>query len=142
MKKGIVVDFYRFHRLIRIEAEAQTATVQAGVTWEKLDAALAKQGLTLRLYPSSYPGSTVGGWLAQGGAGIGSYEMGWFTSNVLGARVVLADGSVKEFKGADLDVIADAEGTTGFISEVTLRVMPLKEVHAVAVSFNMASDLQ
>jgi hypothetical protein len=39
---------------------------------------LAKDGLTLRLYPNNYPSSTVSGWLAQGGGGIGSFEFGWF----------------------------------------------------------------
>ena len=82
VRKGIVVDFYRMSRILHIDPEAQTATVESGVVWEKLDHELAKQGLTLRLYPTSYPSSTVGGWLAQGGAGIGSYEAGWFRENV------------------------------------------------------------
>lgn len=67
VKKGIVVDFYRMNRVIGVDSDAQTATVQSGVVWEKLDRYLKKQGLTLRTYPTSYPGSTVGGWLAQGG---------------------------------------------------------------------------
>ena len=60
--------------------------VEPGVVWEVLDKALMKQGMTLRLYPSSYPSATVGGWLAQGGAGIGSLESGWFRDNVVSAR--------------------------------------------------------
>jgi FAD/FMN-containing dehydrogenase len=100
IKGGIVVDFYRMNKIIQIDIHNQTATVQAGVVWEKLDLALKKKGLTLRLYPTSYPGSTVGGWLAQGGAGIGSYEAGWFKDNVLKARVILPDGTVREFRGA------------------------------------------
>ena len=119
VKKGLVVDFHRMNRVLDIDAKALTVTVQAGIVWEKVDAALERQGLALKLYPSSYPGSTVGGWLAQGGAGIGSYETGWFSQNVVSARVVLADGSVKEFKGPELSLISDAEGTTGFISQLT-----------------------
>lgn len=101
IKNGLVVDFYRMNRIIGIDPGAQTATVQAGVVWEKLDRELAKHGLTLRLYPTSYPASTVGGWLAQGGAGIGSYESGWLRDNVVSARVVLGDGTVSEFAGAE-----------------------------------------
>ena len=48
------------------------------MVWEKLDKVLARKDLALRLYPTSAPGSTVGGWLAQGGSGIGSYQYGWF----------------------------------------------------------------
>ena len=89
VKGGIVVDFYRLNKIIQIDPALLTVRAQSGVIWEKLDRQLAKQKLTLRLYPSSYPSSTVGGWLAQGGAGIGSFEAGWFKESVLSARVVM-----------------------------------------------------
>ncbi len=142
IKNGIVVDFYHMNRVISVDAEAQTARVQAGVVWEKLDRELGRHGLTLRLYPTSYPSSTVGGWLAQGGAGIGSYESGWFRDNVVSARAVLPDGSVREFSGEDLELIADAEGTTGLISDVTIRVQPLDDMDVVAIGCPDAHDMQ
>ncbi|MFH1312686.1 MAG: FAD-binding and (Fe-S)-binding domain-containing protein [Candidatus Eisenbacteria bacterium] len=142
IKNGIVVDTYHLNKAVRFDKAAQTVTVQAGMVWEKLDKELAKQGLTLRLYPTSYPASTVAGWLAQGGAGIGSYEAGWFKDNVVSARVVLPDGSVKEFGGSELDLVADAEGTTGIISEVTIRVQPLEDLGVVAIGCPGAHELQ
>ncbi len=142
VKKGIVVDFYRMNRVITIDADALTATVQAGVIWEKLDRELEKHGLTLTTYPSSYPGSTVGGWLAQGGAGIGSYEAGWFRDNVLSARVVLPDGTIRDFSGPDLDLISEAEGITGFITDITIRVQPLEDMDVVSIGCPDAYDLQ
>lgn len=142
VRRGIVVDFYHLNRLIAIDEPAQTVTVQAGMVWEKLDQELAKHTLTLRLYPTSYPSSTVGGWLAQGGAGIGSYEAGWFRDNVISARVVLPNGEVKEYAGPGLDMIADAEGITGFISQVTLRVMPLEELDVISIGCPDAHDTQ
>ena len=48
-----------------------------------MDRALKPHDLTLRLYPSSYPSSTVGGWLGQGGAGFGSYKYDYFADNVV-----------------------------------------------------------
>ena len=128
IKHGIVVDFYRMKKVKEIDAEKLTATVEAGVVWERLDKELAKKDLTLRLYPSSYPAATVGGWLAQGGAGIGSYEAGWFADNVVSAKVVLPDGSIEEFTGDDLNLVSQAEGITGLISEVTLKVQPDEEL--------------
>ncbi len=142
LKGGIVVDFYRMNRVLRIDPIAQSATVQAGIVWEKLDDALKKQGFTLRLYPTSYPSSTAGGWLAQGGTGIGSYEAGWFRDNVLSARVVTPDGLIRAFSGPELDLISDAEGTTGLISEMTIRVQPLEEIETVAVGSSGAHHLQ
>jgi Fe-S oxidoreductase/FAD/FMN-containing dehydrogenase len=142
LKKGIVVDFYRMNRVLNIDPASNTARIQAGVIWEKLDRELAKKGLTLRLYPTSYPSSTAGGWFAQGGAGIGSFEAGWFRDNVVKARIVLPDGSVKEFNGDELDLISDAEGTTGFISELTVKVQPNDEMQVVSIGCADARDLQ
>jgi Fe-S oxidoreductase/FAD/FMN-containing dehydrogenase len=142
LKQGVVVDFYRMKRILHIDKNGLTAKVQAGVVWEKLDRELENHGLTLRLYPTSYLSSTVAGWLAQGGAGIGSYEAGWFRQSVLSARVVLPTGEIREFSGPDLDLISDAGGTTGLISEVTLRVQPLEKLEILAISCPKAHNLQ
>ncbi|MEW6143007.1 MAG: FAD-binding and (Fe-S)-binding domain-containing protein [Chloroflexota bacterium] len=142
VKKGVVVDFRRMDKVITVDKARQTVTVQAGVVWEKLDMELARHGFTLRLYPTSAPASTAGGWLAQGGAGIGSYEAGWFRDNVISAKVVLPDGSVKDFSGKDLELISEAEGITGLISEVTVRVQALEDIEVAAVGCPNPHDLQ
>jgi Fe-S oxidoreductase/FAD/FMN-containing dehydrogenase len=142
IKQGLIVDFYRLNNVLGIDKENETVTVQAGIVWEALDTKLKKEGLTLRLYPSSYPSSTVGGWLAQGGAGIGSYESGWFRENVISAKVVLPTGEIKTFAGDDLDYISDAEGTTGIITEVTLSVMPDEGMAVLAAAFETPEALQ
>jgi Fe-S oxidoreductase/FAD/FMN-containing dehydrogenase len=142
VKKGIVVDLYRLRDVVAIDREALTVTVEPGITWEQLDRELAKQELTLRLYPTSYPSSSVGGWLAQGGAGIGSYEYGWFAENVVAVRVVLAGGAVRELSGVDVGLVADAEGTTGIISRVTVRVRQLEAEAVTALACADARDLQ
>jgi len=142
LKQGLIVDFYRLNGVLSVDKENNTVTVEAGIVWEALDTKLKKQGLTLRLYPSSYPSSTVGGWLAQGGAGIGSYEAGWFRENVLSAKVVLPTGEIKTFAGDDLDYISDAEGTTGIIAEVTLKVMSDEGMAVLAAAFETPEALQ
>lgn len=142
MKGGVVVDFYRMNRVIRLDPSLPAVTVQAGIIWEKLDDALRKQGFTLKLYPSSYPSSTAGGWLAQGGTGIGSYEAGWFRDSVISARVVTPDGLIRSFSGAELDLISEAEGITGLISEMTIRIQPLEDIEVTAIGCPDAHDLQ
>ena len=101
-RKGIVIDFYRMKDVISVDLKSETVTVQPGITWEQLDRRLKPEGLTIRLYPTSYPSSSAGGWLAQGGAGIGSYEYGWFSDNVVSVRIVLPGGDVKELSGKGL----------------------------------------
>jgi len=142
MRKGLVVDFYRMNRVLDIDKSGLTARIQSGVVWEKLDRQLGKEGLTLRLYPTSYPASTAGGWLAQGGAGIGSYEAGWFKDNVVSARVVLPSGDVKEFAGPELDLVSDACGITGLISELTVKVQPKEGLKIISIAFKEALQMQ
>ncbi|MGD2245943.1 MAG: FAD-binding and (Fe-S)-binding domain-containing protein [Candidatus Aminicenantes bacterium] len=133
-RRGIVVDFYWMKDVVSIDEEKETVTVEPGITWEQIDRQIKPKGLTIRLYPTSYPSSSAGGWMAQGGAGIGSYEYGWFMDNVISARVVLPGGEVKEYSGKDLEVISDAEGTTGLISQITLRVQKLTDIGVTAIA--------
>lgn len=134
VRKGVVVDFYRMKSILKIDKKTQTATVEPGITWEQLDRQLKAQGLTLRTYPSSYPSASVGGWLAQGGAGLGSYEFGYFRENVVSARIVLPNGEGREFGGDDLDLIADANGITGFISQITIKVQTDSELDILSIA--------
>lgn len=142
IKNGIIIDFYRMKDILEIDIGNLEVKVQPGIVWEKLDRELKKKNLTLRLYPTSYPASTVGGWLAQGGAGIGSFEYGWFRDNVVGARVVLPDGNIMELNDSDLDLVADAEGITGILTEIKLKVNPLQELEIMAIGCPNAYDLQ
>ncbi|MBI3966232.1 MAG: FAD-binding oxidoreductase [Chloroflexi bacterium] len=139
---GLVLDLTRLRGVVAIDAAAQTVTVRAGTVWKDLASALESVGLTLRLYPTSAPASTVGGWLAQGGAGIGSHHYGWFKENVVAARVVSGTGQVGVVSGPDLEAVADAEGTTGIITEVTLRVRPAVAEEQIAIAFRDASSLK
>jgi Fe-S oxidoreductase/FAD/FMN-containing dehydrogenase len=139
--KGVVVDFYRMKRVLAVDPAAETVTVEPGITWEQLDAKLMARGLTLRLYPTSYPSSTVGGWLAQGGAGIGSFEYGWFADNVTAARIVLPSGETRDLTGKDLELVSEAGGVTGLISRVSLRVQKLSELGLVAAAFPDARSM-
>ena len=142
VKKGIVVDFYWMKDVLDIDPEQMTVTVEPGITWEQLDKELQKKELALRLYPTSYPSSSVGGWLAQGGAGIGSYEYGWFVDNVVSARVVMPSGEVREFADKELELISEAEGITGLISQVTVRLRRLEQEDVVSLACSDAHDLQ
>ena len=128
---AVVVDMSGMHQVLEVDRDALTVRVQPGLIWEELERRIEKEGLALRLYPSSTPSSTVAGWLAQGGSGFGSYEYGTFKESVVSARLVLPSGETKVFEGEELrSYVADAEGITGIITELTLRVRPLEpEVH-------------
>lgn len=122
VKGGIVVDMTMFDREFRMSSDGTKATLGAGMTFLDADALLRTKGKALRIMPTSAASATLGGWLAQGGAGLGSLRYGWVQDVVASVRVVLADGQIRTLGGDELDVIADMEGTTGFITAVTLKV--------------------
>ncbi|MGJ7922346.1 FAD-binding and (Fe-S)-binding domain-containing protein [Neobacillus sp. LXY-4] len=133
---AIVVDLSSMNKVLSMDKHNLTVTVEAGIIWEQLQRQLKKEGLDLILYPSSLPSSTVGGLLAQGGTGFGGYEYGVFKENVLEAKVILPDGEMKAFSGTELQLyIADMEGITGIITEITMKVRKLEaEIHRL-ISF-------
>ena len=139
---AVIVDLSGMHSILSVDSAARTARVQPGLIWEEFERRLAPLGLALRLYPSSTPSSSVAGWLAQGGAGFGSYEYGMFKDNVASARVVLPTGEAREFSGDDLaTLVADAEGITGIITEVTVMLRDLEpETHRL-FAFGSAAEL-
>lgn len=139
---AVVVDMSGMHRVLGVDPKAMTVTVQASAVWEQIERELEKDGLALRLYPSSTPSSGAAGWLAQGGAGFGSYEYGTIKENVVSARVVLPGGEIRTFEGDDLlRFVADAEGITGIITELTIRIRQHEpEVHR-AIAFPDAASL-
>src|SRR5665648_358179 len=141
-KGGIIADITPLNKIIELDKDNMTATVGAGIIWEQLENKLNRQGLSVRAIPSSAPASTVGGWLAQGGAGYGSYEYGWAHETMESARVVLPNGEVKEFSGADLDNIIATMGTTGIITQVTLKLRQYEEMAATSAQFPDATSMK
>jgi Fe-S oxidoreductase/FAD/FMN-containing dehydrogenase len=138
---GLVVDFGWMKGILDIDADGLVVRVQPGAIWEQLEVELADHGLALRTYPSSAPSSTVGGWLAQGGVGFGAYEYGAFAENVVACRVVLPSGEVRVVSGDGLQLISEAEGITGLITEVTLRVRALEPEVLWGARFDTAEGL-
>jgi len=139
---GIVIDFARMTNVISMDTDDLTAEVEPGVVWSELDGKLKRSGLTSRLYPSSAPTSTVAGWVAQGGSGIGSYEYGTFRDNIVSVEMVDPQGNLKVMKGDDLDLVYSLEGITGIITKVTFNVKKDEENIPVLAAFDDEKKLQ
>ncbi|MFX1482470.1 MAG: FAD-binding oxidoreductase [Promethearchaeota archaeon] len=91
---GVVVEMTRMNEIHQIDKENMTVEVGPGIIWGKLIEDLEDEGVTVAAYPSSAPSSTVGGWVAAGGSGIGSTKYGGITEQVVDLEVVLPDGEI------------------------------------------------
>ena len=115
--------------------------VEPGVTWWALEERLREGGMGPRVYPTSAPRSTVGGWLAENGVGVGSYEYGWLLQNVLRVEVVLAGGKRDLIEGEPLRHLVGSRGSMGFFVRARLATRrAVGDVHVGAI-FREVNDL-
>jgi glycolate oxidase len=138
---GVVLDMTSLDRVIDVDVERSTLTVEAGATWQKAIDAARKRGLQIGIYPSSFPAATVGGWIGVGGAGIGSLKYGPISENLAALQVVLPDGSIIESHpgGSHLPLrnFVGAEGIFGVVTAATIKAHPVPEkTLPVAFSFD------
>ena len=141
-KSGIVLDFVRMAAVTSIDAEAKRVTVEPGVVFSDLEKQLRSHGLRLPLYPTSALSATVGGWVAQGGAGIGSRAAGDLLESIISVRMVLGTGEVRDLAEADLRLCYAMEGITGIITSVTLKVLDADEITPKLYAFSAATAAQ
>lgn len=93
--RSITVDLGGLDRIIEISDSDMVITVEAGVTWRQIAAALRPRGLRLPFFGTfSGAGATVGGGLSHGALFFGSARYGSAAEVVLGLDIVLADGRI------------------------------------------------
>ena len=130
----VSLDLSRLERLIRVDRESLTATLEAGLRGPAAEALLATHDLTLGHFPQSYEHASIGGYAATRSAGQASTGYGRFDDLVVGLRVATPIGDAdlgrapSSAAGPDLrELFVGSEGTLGVITEVTLHVRPVPE---------------
>jgi FAD/FMN-containing dehydrogenase len=141
--RGLAVRFDAM-RQIRLPGgeEENWVEVEPGVTWWALEERLRERGMGPTVYPTSAPKSTVGGWLAENGIGVGSYEYGWLLQNVLSVETVLAGGKRSIIEGGEaLRQFVGSRGSMGFVVRAWLTTRRASGDVPVAALFRDAGDL-
>ena len=150
----ILLSMVRLNTIVEHVPHDLVVTAQAGLPLATLQTALQQSNQWLALDPDLAPEATIGGIVATNATGPRRLRYGGVRDQIIGVRVVLADGTiakgggkvVKNVAGYDLPkLFTGALGTLGVIVSATFRLYPLpiasRTVHITASSLATLCNL-
>ena len=132
IKDCLVLSTARMNKVISINEEQRSATVQPGVRNLEISNKVSGLGLFYAPDPSSQIACSIGGNLAENSGGVHCLKYGLTFHNVLRARVLNYRGEVFEVGSEALDspgldllaLLIGSEGMLGVITEITVKLLP------------------
>ncbi|MCA3559395.1 MAG: FAD-binding oxidoreductase [Aestuariivirga sp.] len=129
----VVLSLDRMTRILDVDRNNNTITVQAGAVLKSVQEAADKEDRLFPLSLASEGSCRIGGNLSTNAGGLNVLAYGNMRDLCLGLEVVLADGRIwdglrrlrKDNTGYDLrDLFIGAEGTLGVITAAVLKLFP------------------
>jgi len=130
---GVVIQTSRLNRIVEVDEENLTATVEPGIITSTLHREVEARGLFYPPDPGSMNISTMGGNVAENSGGLRGLKYGVTADYVMGLQTILADGEllktggkvVKDVAGYSLNpLLVSSEGTLGLFTSITVKLIP------------------
>ncbi len=135
----VTIDMSRFNRVLEIDGVSRAARIQAGVFGPSLEDQLRPRGYTLRHFPQSFTGSTLGGWIATRSGGHYATNHTHIDDFVESARMLTPIGwwESRRLPGSGAGpspdrLVIGSEGILGIITEAWLRIQKRPRYRATA----------
>ncbi|GAV22059.1 FAD-binding oxidoreductase [Carboxydothermus pertinax] len=131
--KGVVVELNRLNKILEIDLDNLTATVEPGVIINDLNEAVKPYGLIYPPDPGTVTTATMGGSVAECSGGLRGLKYGVTKHYIMGIEAVIGTGellkfggkTVKNVTGYDLPALmVGSEGTLGIITKIIVKLIP------------------
>jgi len=140
---GVVIETTGLNKIINIDKENKTVTVQSGIKIKELNQKLSEEGLWWPHDPESKEFATVGGAVSTSGIGTFATKYGYAQNMVKSFKLIIKYGSEID-PSTDVrpnmnlydiqDLVLTSEGTLGVISEIKLKVEKLPVIRKIIIS--------
>ncbi len=132
---SILLGVARLNDVLETDYPNRVIRVQTGMTNLSVTGAVADDGFFYAPDPSSQLACAIAGNIAMNSGGAHCLKYGVTTNNLLGVKLVTAQGEIVEIGGAHLDapgydllgLICGSEGQLGVVTEATLRILATPE---------------
>ncbi len=135
----VTIDMDRFDQVLEIDRVSRAARIQAGVFGPHLEDQLRPHGYTLRHFPQSFAGSTLGGWIATRAGGHYATNHTHIDDFVESTRMLTPKGwwESRRLPGSGAGpspdrIVLGSEGTLGIITEAWMRIQDRPTFRATA----------
>ncbi len=133
--RAVVIDTSRhLNKVVEVDRDARTATVEPGLILDHLNRRLAPTGLFFPVDVATASRATIGGMAGNNSGGARSIRYGIMADNVLEIEATLADGRIAMFGGGEGRGKGDGpEKATGRELAATLRRIAVREADELEV---------
>ncbi|MCA8880749.1 MAG: FAD-binding protein [Rhodobacteraceae bacterium] len=144
---SVIIGVARLNRILETDFDNRFVRVETGVTNLSVTGAIVADGFFYAPDPSSQLACTIAGNIANNSGGAHCLRYGVTANNLLGVRMVMADGEIVELGGPYLEpegldllgLVCGSEGQLGIVTEATLRILPSPEgARPVLIGFDNA----
>ena len=135
LEDGILLGLSKFNRILNVDPDARTATVEPGVRNLAISEAAAPYKLFYAPDPSSQIACSIGGNVAENSGGVHCLKYGLTVHNILQLKILTMDGELLTIGSEALDspgydllaLMTGSEGLLGIITEITVKLLPKPE---------------